>query len=94
MTIKEKVLRIMELALAINSPEITAIGKTKTVVFVNWMPHCNCLEVSVHNNGWIEGQGAEDSIRAYTDWDNADEYLDDIISRLEAILAKEGEQNV
>lgn len=94
MSIKEKMLRILALALEINNPEVDAIGKKKTAVFIEWQPHCNCYEIQIHNGGWVEGIRGEEEIRAYTDWDNADETLDDIISRLESILAEEGEQNV
>ena len=94
MSIKEKMLRILALALEINNPEVDAIGKKKTAVFVEWYPHCNCYEIMIHSGGWVEDVIGEEDIRAYTDRDNADETLDAIISHLESILAEEGEQNV
>lgn len=43
MSVKEKILRIMALALEINQPDIPNIGEKKTAVFVDWSPHCNLL---------------------------------------------------
>ncbi len=85
MAIKEKILKIMSLALEINPPEIDDIGKKKTAVFVSWLPHCNLLDITICESGWNENCEAE-FIKAFTDKDDSDKQLDALIERLEEIM--------
>lgn len=89
MTIKEKIMKIMSLALDINPPELEDIGKKRTAVFVYWSPHCNCFTVSIFYNGWSEQIHPTDRLvlDAYLDSGNFSESLDKIISTLESIKA-------
>lgn len=90
MTIKEKILKIMSLALEINPPEIKDIGKKKTAVFVYWYPHCNNLTVAIHFNGWNPCNGEDERFDATIRSKNGDEELDVIIKKLEEIKESEG----
>ena len=47
MTIKEKILKIVSLALEINPPEIKDIGQKTTAVFVDYSPHCSWFQVRI-----------------------------------------------
>lgn len=89
MTIKEKVLKIMSLALEINPPEIEGIGKERVAVFVTWSPHCNNLSVEIYPHGWSEDASLlpKDRFIIYLLHEDASEFLDKIISRLESIKA-------
>lgn len=85
MTIKEKILKIMSLALEINPPEIEDIGIKRTAVFINWYPSCNILDIKVYYRGWRNCAKSDESITLYTDWENASERLDAAIEMLETI---------
>ncbi len=85
MTIKEKILKIMSLALEINPPEIEDIGKKTTAVFVEWAPHCNRLDVTIYEDHWDISKEESERIYLYASWDDANEKLDAIIARLEEI---------
>ena len=91
MTIKEKIMKIMSLALEIDPPNIDDIGKKKTAVFVNWSPHCNVLDVYIYLDGWERDSNPDTNLRAYSDSDIANEELDIIIEELEGIAELEGE---
>lgn len=80
--VKDKILKVLELALEINPPEIENIGEKRTAVFVNWAPHVNQLSVRIYKDGWTEN-GEVDSYDAYTDGD--DGRIDIIIAVLERI---------
>lgn len=84
-TISSKILDIMRLALEINPPTINNIGEKKTAVFVWWSPHCPKLSVMIHDGGWKEDVTAEENYNVYTDYDDAEEKLDNIIKRLHEI---------
>jgi len=90
MTIKEKILKIMSLALEINPPEIEDIGQKKTAVFVYWSPHCNLLDVAIYLNGWNSNKNCNEHFCVYFDQKEADGDLDAIIKRLEEIKESEG----
>lgn len=90
MTIKEKIMKIMSLALEINPPEIKDIGKKKTAVFVNWLPHCNYLEIRVYLNGWDCHKDYDEYFDVFLHRKDADDKLDEIIKRLEEINESEG----
>lgn len=85
MSTKEKILRILELALEINPPEIDKIGTVKTAIFVNWSPHCNYLTVRIYEMGWYRGADSVER-EVWTDSEDADKKLDSIITELEEIL--------
>ncbi len=88
MSIKEKILKIMSLALEINPPEVDDIGKKRTAVFVNWSPHCNLIDGYVYYGGWDPSKSFTDYFSAATSSDDADRHLDAIIAQLEKIKAE------
>jgi hypothetical protein len=81
-TISSKILDIMRLALEINPPTIKDIGEKKTAVFVWWSPQCPQLNVMIHDGGWKKDVNADEDYSVYTDCDDAEEKLDNIIKRL------------
>ncbi len=92
MTIKEKIMKIMSLALEINPPEIDDIGKKRTAVFVEWEPHCPYLEVKIFLNGWRTGKSPDERFAMFLTIENPHKRLDEIIERLEEI--KESEASI
>lgn len=94
MSVKEKILRILELALDINPPEIEDIGVKKTAVFVRWSPHCTLLEIDIHYGGWAKGKSKDEQIEVYTapEISGHGNSIDYAIRRLEDILAEEREK--
>lgn len=66
---KDKIMKVLELALEINPPEKPNIGEKRTAVFVNWAPHVNQLSVRIYKGGWTEN-GKVDIYDAYTDDDD------------------------
>ena len=50
--IREKILKIMELGLEVNS-------KKKNTVFIRFSGHCELFEVSIHSKGWKNRVGAD-----------------------------------
>lgn len=88
MTIKQHVMRIMELALLIDPPEVEDVGRGRAAVFVNWMPHCSCLSIHVYRDGWDCGADPTTDYSIYTDHENADRELAEVEIYLE-ILARE-----
>lgn len=100
MSIKEKIMRIMALALEINPPEADDTGIRKTEVFVSWSPHCNRLSVRIYYGGWHPDDKADEYIMVFTassDKCKAEimRILDKIIIKLETIQrceAKSAEQ--
>lgn len=91
MSVKDKFMRVMELALTINPPEVDDVGKGRVAVFVTWFSHCSKLDVAIHHNGWEQGKGADERYDIYTSWEDRAEELDQLIDRLEAIV-KENEE--
>lgn len=85
MTIKQQIMRIMELALLIDPPEVEDVGRDRPAVFVRWSPHCNCFNVDIHLDGWSEGDDPSFIWRVYTDCETADRELAAIIFDLERI---------
>lgn len=83
--VANKILDIMWLALEINPPTIHNIGEKKTAVFVWWSPHCPQLTVTIHDGAWKENVTADENYTIYTDYDDAEEKLDNIIKRLHDI---------
>lgn len=83
MSLKEKVLRIMELALEINPPDIEDVGEKRTAVFVEYAPHCTLLSVRIYKGGWKAFSDDCEELGAFLpDKCGA---LDRIITRLEEI---------
>ena len=79
--IKEKILKIMELGLEVNSRE-------KNIVFVNYSGHCDVLELRIHSEGWKQGKGANffrDVYLATLSQREAEQNLDGIIKELEEL---------
>lgn len=91
MTVKEKMLRIMELALEINDPEVDDIGIQKTAVFVAWSPHCNALQVNIHTNGWKSNTYPDIRYLCYTDDEKASDSLNEVILALEELKERESD---
>lgn len=85
MSIKEKILKIMTLALEIIPPEEEDIGTKKTAVFVRWAPHIPELEVDIHCGGWRKGIYPDKEYRVYTFQKDEHKELDEIIGALEEI---------
>ena len=80
-TVKEKILKIMELGLEVNSRE-------KNTVFIRFSEHCEIFEVSIHSKGWKEGLGADffkDMFLARLSQRETEEKLDEIIEELERL---------
>ena len=89
MTIKEKIMRIMDLALSINDPEVPDVGKTKTAVFVDWSSHCNLLSVRIYYGGWCRDSSDSCDYDELIDVYYSSEKLDSTIRLLEYILNSE-----
>ena len=80
-TVKEKILKIMELGLEVNSRE-------KNTVFIRFSGHCEIFEVSIHSKGWKNGVGADffkDMFLARLSQRETEEKLDEIIEELERL---------
>ena len=80
-TVKEKILKIMELGLEVNSRE-------KNTVFIRFSGHCELFEVSIHSKGWKNGVGADffkDMFLARLSQRETEEKLDEIIEKLEKL---------
>lgn len=79
--IREKILKIMELGLEVNSKE-------KNTVFIRFSGHCELFEVSIHSKGWKNGVGADffkDMFLARLSQRETEEKLDEIIEELERL---------
>lgn len=86
MTIKEKILKIMSLALEIDPPEEEDIGKKKTAVFVRWVPHVAEIAVDIHYSGWRADEFPDKELRVYTHRRDAGRLLDEMIEVLEGLV--------
>lgn len=79
--IREKILKIMELGLEVNSRE-------KNTVFIRFSGHCEIFEVSIHSKGWKNGLGADffkDIYFGSSSENEAIKILDEIIEKLEIL---------
>lgn len=85
MTIKEKILKIMSLALEINPPEVEDAGQKRTAVFVSWIPHCSCLEFKIYKGKWDLYSAPDELCLIYTEKEDTSERLDKVIKMLEKI---------
>ena len=80
-TVKEKMLKIMELGFEVNRKE-------KNTVFIRFSGHCELFEVSIHSKGWKNGVGADffkDMFFARLSQRETEEKLDEIIKELERL---------
>lgn len=80
-TVKEKMLKIMELGFEVNRKE-------KNTVFIRFSGHCELFEVSIHSKGWKNGIGADffkDMFLARLSQRETEEKLDEIIEELERL---------
>ena len=77
--IKEKVMKIMNLALEINSRE-------KNTVFVDFSGHTNGLRVQIYKNGWKAYEKPDYNEVCYFELNNANEKLDETIKKLEELV--------
>ncbi|WP_338997084.1 hypothetical protein LC565_04715 [Fusobacterium animalis] len=80
-TVKEKMLKIMELGFEVNRKE-------KNTVFIRFSGHCELFEVSIHSKGWKNGVGADffkDMFLARLSQRETEEKLDEIIEELEKL---------
>ena len=80
-TVKEKMLKIMELGFEVNRKE-------KNIVFIRFSGHCELFEVSIHSKGWKNGVGADffkDMFLARLSQRETEEKLDEIIEELEKL---------
>lgn len=87
--IASKMLEVLRLALEINPPEIKDIGKKKTAVFVEWLPHISALDVRFYKSGWTKDNECDKTYTVYTDREEASKELDNIIKRLHDIVAQQ-----
>lgn len=92
--VKLQIMQIMSLALDINPPEIEEIGKKGTAVFVRWSPHCNFLDVDIHENGWSPISSSSFRFSVCCSDDDAPEKLDDVIRILEKIKFEELKKSI
>lgn len=79
--IREKILKIMELGLEVNS-------KKKNTVFIRFSGHCEIFEVSIHSKGWKQGLGADffkDIFFSSSPENETRKSLDEIIEKLEKL---------
>lgn len=79
--IREKILKIMELGLEVNS-------KKKNTVFIRFSGHCEIFEVSIHSKGWKQGVEADffkDIFFSNSPENEARKNLDEIIEKLEKL---------
>ena len=80
-TVKEKMLKIMELGFEVNRKE-------KNTVFIRFSGHCELFEVSIHSKGWKNGVGADffkDMILARLAQRESEDKLDEMIEELERL---------
>ena len=79
--IREKILKIMELGLEVNSRE-------KNTVFIRFSGHCEIFEVTIYSKGWEQGLGADffkDIYFSSSPENETRKILDEIIEKLEKL---------
>jgi len=75
---KEKVLKIMELALELKPKGVDA--------FVNYSPHVNALDVDFYPNGWNEDNIGLIDFYVYLHREDTNKQLDRVINQLKEML--------
>lgn len=85
MNSNEKILKIMKLALDINSFDVPYKGEAKPVVFVRFSGHCPCLSVDIHTLGWNAKTKRCPTLSIYA-YHYEESKLDRIIKHLEKII--------
>ena len=79
--IRQKILKIMDLALKISPPDVEKVKGTPDV-FVKYSPHCCVLEVEVYNCGWKYDCDCNDRSFISTSEEDANKKLDEAIEYL------------
>lgn len=82
--VRQKILKIMDLALKISPPDRERyLGET--AVFVSYSPHCPVLSVDIHIHGWDKHNKnvADKAFWVLTDKKEGVERLDEVIGYLE-----------
>ena len=82
--IRQKILKIMDLALKISPPDVEKV-KGAPDVFVKYSPHCCVLEVEVYKGGWKYGCGCNDRSFISTSEEDANKELDEVIKYLQEL---------
>lgn len=85
MAIKEKILKIMSLALEIDPPEGKNGGETRTSVSVRWSPYSNLVEVNICFEGLKDSVSTNERYTVAINPRVGSKGLNRIISRLEII---------
>ena len=91
MNVKEKILKIMELALEINPPDIEAVGRSRTAVFMEWHPHVNLLDIRIYRGGYGKSDEAERYENYTCGIPSSENTLEEIIEVLEKIKEEEAD---
>lgn len=91
--IRQKILKIMDLALKISPPDRERkLGET--VVFVEYSAHCPALSVRVYTHGWNEKNGPDKAFWMLTFREDEFEQLNEIIEYLQDLREEmNNEQN-
>lgn len=91
--IKEKVLKIMELALLLNLTETEyEITGNKPTVFVNFSGHVCMLDIRVYFKGWEAGAAPDVQKIVYLDGHTAENELNEVIDTLEKLYEEESQK--
>ena len=77
--VKEKVLKIMELALEKSSIE-------KNTIFVDFCGHVNGVRVQIHENGWKACKKPDYNKICYFEYNDTNEKLDETIKKIEELV--------
>ena len=91
--IRQKILKIMDLALKISPPDVEKVQGTPDV-FVKYSPHCCVLEVEVYKCGWKYGCDSNDRSFISITSKDASKELDEVIEHLQDLREEmNNEQN-
>ncbi len=95
MTIKEKIMKIMSLALEINPPEINSAYDKKPIMSVEWTPLGSRLQGGIFFRSDGCGLSMTRNFYVHVNMRGSDDKLDRIIAELEQIKAElpGGEEN-
>ena len=80
--IRQKILKIMDLALKISPPDVEKVKGTPDV-FVEYSAHCPALSVRVYTHGWKENNGPDKEFWMLTFREDESEQLNKIIEYLQ-----------
>lgn len=85
MNSNEKILKIMKMALEINSFELPYKDENKPAIFVRFSGHCPCLSVDTYALGWNAKTKRYPTLSIYA-YHYEESKLDRIIKHLEKII--------